>query len=81
MEENQITEKQKLLDIKEKNPFRYDSSDESDDGDEVLPAENNKEQTEDKTETKNVSLGPQRLWTEPFFFKDDDYRFQGILFC
>lgn len=55
------------------NPFKYDSTDDEDDED-----KSNSKVTADKQETAAVR---PKFWTESFFFKKDDYRFQeGIDF-
>nr|XP_022911769.1 probable RNA-binding protein CG14230 [Onthophagus taurus] len=67
--------------VNNKNPFRYDSSDNESDGD---IEKNDKEEVvneEVKDDTKNddrkrINLGPRKFWTDPFFFKNDDYRIQ-----
>lgn len=60
------------------NPFKYDSSDD-DDETEDIPHKDSKNIT---SSTKNIELAPARtnqsvFWTEPFFFKSDDFRLQG----
>ncbi|CAH0552142.1 unnamed protein product [Brassicogethes aeneus] len=53
----------------DKNPFKYDSSDDEDQTEDI-PNASNQEQ-KDVPDTRNV-----RFWSESFFFKDDDYRLQ-----
>lgn len=63
--------------MKEKNPFRYDSSDDEDETDDIPnreDAEINKKSWEiSQPKTKARST----VWSEPFFFTEDDYRLQG----
>ncbi|CAG9863184.1 unnamed protein product [Phyllotreta striolata] len=56
---------------KEKNPFRYDSSDDEDETRDVQ--ESNKNQS---VPAKNEEVRKKTSWTEPFFFKLDDFRLQ-----
>ncbi|KAK4884257.1 hypothetical protein RN001_000528 [Aquatica leii] len=53
--------------------FKYDSSDSEEDNDKVAL----KETPSEVEQTKNPGLQIKpRMWTETFFFKDDDYRLQ-----
>lgn len=60
----------------ERNPFRYDSSDD----DEEKEIDNKKEvQHIDSTqENEGIASVRNNAWVETFFFKDDDYRLQGM---
>ena len=56
--------------LDKENPFVYDSSGEES----GLETPNDKDQTE---QNSYVDLGPSKLWSEPFFFRDPDHRLQG----
>ncbi|GJQ76196.1 hypothetical protein Trydic_g1939 [Trypoxylus dichotomus] len=63
----------------DKNPFRYDSSDdnsENEDDSKRVRKEHDADEAVDLNNCQNVSLGATKLWREPFFFRKDDYRFQ-----
>lgn len=60
--------------VQEKDPFRYESSD---DEDETGHIPNNENLENDKTPKQEASSNKRNFWVEPFFFKKDDYRLQG----
>lgn len=69
VKEQQTQKKKKIFPLNIENPFRYDSSDEDE----------NREAETTSAAQKPESLPSKRskqLWTEPFFFGDDDYRLQ-----
>lgn len=82
-----LIEAEKIIKIGEKNPFRYDSSDDEDENSDENNVPDGKEQEDenpienaDQKGSNNLQLGATKLWREPFFFKEDDYRFQGNIF-
>ncbi|KAI4466963.1 nucleolar protein 8 [Holotrichia oblita] len=83
VDDNETVQKN-LFEIKDKNPFKYDSSDENSDNEahsKAVEEEKESNLTGDRNNGQKISLGPSRLWRDPFFFKEDDYRFQeGIDF-
>lgn len=50
--------------LNEKNPYKYDSSDDEDETKEL--------NSEEKPQIKK----PKKVWTEPFFFEENDFRYQ-----
>lgn len=66
--------------MKEKNPFRYDSSDDEDETDDI-PNMKDPQKTEKYLEISQPKSNTRSaFWFEPFFFTDDDYRLQGKSF-
>lgn len=70
----------------QKNPYKYDSTDEEDEiGD--IPHKDDLTKKNQVTKTPDLVRSTQAVfWTEPFFFKPDDFRLQGWftqihLFC
>lgn len=60
--------------IDERNPFRYDSSDDEGDNDISQKHENLVNTASKDAPEENA----RQFWIETFFFKEDDYRLQGI---
>ncbi|XP_018579304.1 probable RNA-binding protein CG14230 isoform X2 [Anoplophora glabripennis] len=61
--------------MQEKNPFRYDSSDDENETEDV-PNKEDAQQNEKPLETQARTNARNTFWSEPFFFTDDDYRLQ-----
>ncbi|XP_066249162.1 probable RNA-binding protein CG14230 [Euwallacea similis] len=60
-----------------KNPFKYDSSDDEDEIDDIPHKEDLSKAPECKSDQKFPNNSFQSVfWTEPFFFKHDDFRLQ-----
>ncbi|CAH1163914.1 unnamed protein product [Phaedon cochleariae] len=59
----------------EKNPFRYDSSDDEDEKEDV-PDKNDMNQIETAETAQSSKNNRVISWTDPFFFRNDDYRLQ-----
>jgi len=77
--ENQPKQIKKKKRGHEPNPFRYDSSTDDESENEKEKAQEKSRAANDSTKTEPVALQrtrPARIWTEPFFFKKDDYRLQ-----
>lgn len=71
--ETQITKNVNNKFSQEKNPFKYDSSDD-DDETEDIPSKNNSDTVNKIRNEQKTRSAPS--WTDPFFFKLDDYRLQ-----
>lgn len=69
IKEKDAQKKKKIFPLNIENAFKYDSSDED---------QNQEAETTSETQTKKglPSKRSKQLWTEPFFFGDDDYRLQ-----
>ncbi|KAG5897302.1 hypothetical protein JTB14_011465 [Gonioctena quinquepunctata] len=62
--------------VKEKNPFRYDSSDD-DDETENIPFQHEVQQESNASRSLQQSDSKRNsVWNDPFFFRVDDYRLQ-----
>lgn len=64
---------------KEKNPFKYDSSDDEDETEDITHQKQVSESIQKNAEisTRKCDFRKPTSWTDPFFFKLDDYRLQG----
>ncbi|KAJ8970060.1 hypothetical protein NQ317_012035, partial [Molorchus minor] len=60
--------------MKEQNPFRYDSSDDEDETSAIPNREQSTKSSDNLSREANISKNT--YWSEPFFFKHDDYRLQ-----
>lgn len=61
------------------NPFKHDSSDEENDAEDI-PHKDTAESSVPKSDSQQNKRSNQSVfWTEPFFFKMDDFRLQGII--
>lgn len=65
--------------LKTKNPFKYDSTDEEDENEDIPHKDESKIQSDQiQPEIFSVNKSSQSVfWTEPLFFTNDDFRFQG----
>ncbi|CAH1109780.1 unnamed protein product [Psylliodes chrysocephalus] len=63
---------------KEKNPFKYDSSDDEDETEDITHQKQVSESIQKNAEisTRKCDFRKPTSWTDPFFFKLDDYRLQ-----